>query len=235
MSLLNFIIRIMVCFGLSLLVGIERQYRHKMVGLRTVILVSLGAFMFNWVSYSCDIADRTRIAAQIVSGIGFLGAGVIIRDGSNKIKGLNTAATLWCVAAIGVLTSSGLLIESSICTLLVLIDNVVLRLLSLKIMDKINKKQEELCTIRIACKKDSESVVRTSFSKYIEKQKLDLLSLEKNEITEDEVKLNACLLTLTPSLVEDLVKVLSVLPGINSISWVHEKYYKADQDNSDEE
>ena len=62
-----------------------------------------------------------------------------------------------------------------------------------------------------------------------------LEKLEKNEITEDEVKLNACLLTLTPSLVEDLVKVLSVLPGINSISWVHEKYYKADQDNSDEE
>lgn len=235
MSILTFTIRIMVCFGLSLLIGIERQYRHKMVGLRTVILVSLGAFMFNWVSYSCDIADRTRIAAQIVSGIGFLGAGVIIRDGSNRIKGLNTAATLWCVAAIGVLTSSGLLIESTIGTALVLIDNVILRLLSLHIMDSINKKQEELCTIRIACKKDSESVVRTSFSKYIEKQKLDLISLEKNEITEDEVKLKSTLLTLNPNHVEELVKVLSVLPGINSISWEHEKYYKEDHDKDDEE
>lgn len=235
MSILIFTIRIMVCFGLSLLVGIERQYRHKMVGLRTVILVSLGAFMFNWVSYSCDIADRTRIAAQIVSGIGFLGAGVIIRDGSNRIKGLNTAATLWCIAAIGVLTSSGLLIESTIGTALVLIDNVILRLLSLHIMDSINKKQEELCTIRIACKKDSESVVRTSFSKYIEKQKLDLISLEKNEITEDEVKLKSTLLTLNPNHVEDLVKILSVLPGINSISWEHEKYFKEDHDKDDEE
>lgn len=235
MSILTFTIRIMVCFGLSLLIGIERQYRHKMVGLRTVILVSLGAFMFNWVSYSCDIADRTRIAAQIVSGIGFLGAGVIIRDGSNRINGLNTAATLWCVAAIGVLTSSGLLIESTIGTALVLIDNVILRLLSLHIMDSINKKQEELCTIRIACKKDSESVVRTSFSKYIEKQKLDLISLEKNEITEDEVKLKSTLLTLNPNHVEELVKVLSVLPGINSISWEHEKYYKEDHDKDDEE
>ena len=102
-------------------------------------------------------------------------------------------------------------------------------------MDSINKKQEELCTIRIACKKDSESVVRTSFSKYIEKQKLDLISLEKNEITEDEVKLKSTLLTLNPNHVEDLVKVLSVLPGINSISWEHEKYYKEDHDKDDEE
>ena len=64
--------------------------------------------------------DETRIAAQIVSGIGFLGAGVILRDG-NKIKGLNTAATLWCVAAIGVLTSSGMIIEATVGTILVLI------------------------------------------------------------------------------------------------------------------
>ena len=82
----EFLIRIFVCFLLSIVIGIERQYRHKLVGLRTNVLVSLGAFMFNWVSYSALDSDSTRIAAQVVSGIGFLGAGIIMKDGNN-IKG----------------------------------------------------------------------------------------------------------------------------------------------------
>lgn len=234
-NLVTFIIRIVVCFVLSIAVGIERQYRNKTVGLRTNVLVSLGAFMFNWVSFSSPIDDRTRIAAQVVSGIGFLGAGVIMRDG-NRVKGLNTAATLWCVAAIGVLTSSGLLIEATISTILVLLSNIILRFISLHIMEKINSKQRELCTVRISCSIEEECNVRSSLSKYIEKQKLDLRSLEKNEITDQEVKLKAEILTLNATIVEELVKVLSVLSGISSISWEHKKYVETDnEDNSSDE
>ena len=83
---IDFIIRIIVCFLLSIAIGIERQYRHKLVGLRTNVLVSLGAFMFNWVTFASLDSDSTRIAAQVVSGIGFLGAGIIMKDG-NKVKG----------------------------------------------------------------------------------------------------------------------------------------------------
>ena len=115
MELKVFIIRISVCFILSFLVGFERQYRHRMVGLRTNVLVSLGAFLFVTAAYGLVPNDMSRIAAQVVSGIGFLGAGVILRDGS-KIKGLNTAATLWCVASIGVLSACGMLIESTVGT-----------------------------------------------------------------------------------------------------------------------
>lgn len=93
MELKVFTIRILVCFALSIIIGLERQCRHRMVGLRTNVLVSLGAFLFVCVSFGSTTSDQTRIAAQVVSGIGFLGAGVILRDGS-KIKGLNTAATL---------------------------------------------------------------------------------------------------------------------------------------------
>lgn len=154
-----FLIRISVCFLLSLLIGLERQYRHRMVGLRTNVLVSLGAFLFMIVTYGINTSDESRIAAQIVSGIGFLGAGVILRDGS-KIKGLNTAATLWCVAAIGVLTSSGMLKEASVGTLFVLLSNIILRILSIKIMDYVKLNQLELCTIRIECEKNGEDNVR---------------------------------------------------------------------------
>ena len=142
MDIKVFLIRIVACFILSILIGIERQYRHKLVGLRTNVLVSLGAFLFVYTSFASNINDKTRIAAQVVSGIGFLGAGVIIREG-NKIKGLNTAATLWCVAAIGVLTASGMIIEASVGTFLVLLSNVFLRLISISIMDRIKKYQKE--------------------------------------------------------------------------------------------
>ena len=82
MSFSTFLIRITVCFLLSLFVGLERQYRHRMVGLRTNVLVSMGAFMFVTVSFGIGVNDHARIAAQVVSGIGFLGAGVILRVGS---------------------------------------------------------------------------------------------------------------------------------------------------------
>ena len=111
MDLTTFIIRLVICFSLSILIGLERQLRHRMVGLRTNVLVCIGAFLFVYLSYGIDVNDKTRVAAQVVSGIGFLGAGVILRDGS-KIKGLNTAATLWCVSAIGVLCASGLVVEA---------------------------------------------------------------------------------------------------------------------------
>src|SRR5579859_2116770 len=81
-------------------IGIERQWHQKMAGLRTNALVALGSCGFVVFSSMLNPADPTRIASQIVTGIGFLGAGVILREGVN-VHGLNTAATLWCSAMVG--------------------------------------------------------------------------------------------------------------------------------------
>ncbi|HBX2732297.1 TPA: magnesium transport protein MgtC, partial [Klebsiella pneumoniae] len=80
---------------LGALIGAERQWRQRMAGLRTNALVATGAAVFILSAMSASPDSPGRIAAQIVSGIGFLGAGVIMRDGMN-VRGLNTAATLWC-------------------------------------------------------------------------------------------------------------------------------------------
>lgn len=232
MDLKVFIVRILFCFVLSVIIGLERQCRHRMVGLRTNVLVSLGAFLFVYVSYGMITNDETRIAAQVVSGIGFLGAGVILREG-NKIKGLNTAATLWCVAAIGVLTASGMIIEASIGTLLVLFSNILLRIISMGIMEKIKKYEKEKCIVRIACKKEIEVVVRTSLAKSIEKNMLTLQSLERSEITTDEVKLKAIIITSRPDIVEEIVNNVSAEPGITSISFDHEKLIQTDSEDYD--
>lgn len=218
---IDFIIRIIVCFLLSIAIGIERQYRHKLVGLRTNVLVSLGAFMFNWVTFASLDSDSTRIAAQVVSGIGFLGAGIIMKDG-NKVKGLNTAATLWCVAAIGVMTSFGLLLEASIGTIMVLASNIILRFISITIMNKVKNNQRETCILNVNCNKENEDYVRGVLLRFIENNTLNLLSL--NKVVKDEsIDLKLTIITSRISLVETFINKMAKEISINAISWEHNK------------
>ncbi|WP_412543566.1 MgtC/SapB family protein [Longispora sp. K20-0274] len=87
------------------LIGVERQWRQRMAGLRTHALVAAGAAMFVMLSGAFVDSSPSRVAAQVVSGVGFLGAGVIMRDGFT-VTGINTAATLWCSAAVGSLAGA---------------------------------------------------------------------------------------------------------------------------------
>jgi putative Mg2+ transporter-C (MgtC) family protein len=104
----HFAIRLGLALILGAFIGAERQWRQRMAGLRTNALVAAGAAMFVILSaLAARPDDSFRIAGQVVSGIGFLGAGVILRNGLN-ITGLNTAATLWCSAAIGTLAGYGM-------------------------------------------------------------------------------------------------------------------------------
>ena len=139
----DFLLRLLTCFLLSFLLGIERQYRRRFLGLRTMILVSVGSFLF--VSFSFLLvgyqADASRIAAQVVAGIGFLGAGVIIKDNKNsKVRGLTTAATLWCDASIGVLCAGGFLQEAIVASLVVLFANVILRYINSFVNRRVEQK-----------------------------------------------------------------------------------------------
>jgi putative Mg2+ transporter-C (MgtC) family protein len=119
--------RLVVAVLLGALVGIEREYHHHIGGIRTNALVALGAATY--VVFSTMVAGTdsvARVAAQVVSGIGFLGGGVILREGLN-IHGLSTAATIWCSAALGVLSGTGLFIEAAIAAALILAANLALR------------------------------------------------------------------------------------------------------------
>ena len=137
----NFFLGLLICFLLSFLLGIERQYRRRFIGLRTMILVSVGSYLF--VSFSFLLSgdyqvDVTRIAAQVVAGIGFLGAGVIIKDSkNNKVRGLTTAATLWCDASIGILCAGGFIKEAIVASLVVLFANIILRYINSLVNNKV--------------------------------------------------------------------------------------------------
>ena len=186
MEYIDFVNRICACFGLSLLIGFERQWGRHAIGLQTNVLVSLGAFLF--ASFSTLIqtdGDVTRIAAQVVSGIGFLGAGVIIKDGGN-IRGLNTAATLWCNAAIGVLCAGGLLIEATTGCIAILFSNIFLRMITNKLSKSRKVNQEYL--FKIKCEDDKELRVRNIISKATKNVNLTLENIETKTIENGMVK-----------------------------------------------
>jgi len=126
----NLVINSLVGILAGIIIGIERQWQKKLAGIRTTALVSLGACMFVTFStlFTTD-GSPTRIAAQVVSGVGFLAGGVIIRDGYS-VTGINTAATLWCSAAVGSIIGAGFHIEGIICAAMLMIMNIFLRGLS---------------------------------------------------------------------------------------------------------
>lgn len=124
---MTFAIRLLVGFFLAVGIGIERQWLKTRAVLKTNVLVTLGSAMFVMLSIMTPgDASPTRISAQIVSGVGFLGGGVILREGAS-VRGINTAATLWCAAAIGTLVGSGFLVQAYVSTLAVVGANLLLR------------------------------------------------------------------------------------------------------------
>jgi len=146
--------RLAVAGGLGAAVGFERELRDREAGIRTHLLVSLGSALFTIVSAfgfhefltnggSVVRADPTRIAAQIVTGIGFLGAGAIIREGLS-VRGLTTAATLWVVAAIGMASGAGYYWPAVATTALTIFALWPLRLIAYRMIDRLKPEENRL-------------------------------------------------------------------------------------------
>lgn len=118
--------KIGMAFVLGYLIGIEREWHGKVVGTRTVTLIAIGTAMYVLMSPTISGGDNSRIIAQVVSGIGFLGAGIIFKDG-DTVKGLTTAATVWCAAAVGGLCGFGMFAEAMLGTVAIIIINIFFR------------------------------------------------------------------------------------------------------------
>ena len=177
----EFLFNLSICFLLSLLIGMERQYRRKIIGLRTTILVCVGCFLFVTFSFSVGAGDISRIASQIVAGIGFLGAGVILKDGK-KVTGLTTAATLWCVAAIGVLCAGGAIFEASIGGMLILFSNIVLRYIN-RLIDNISKKNNHYDSyeLMVSCHYRNENKLKHELKNFFDNKKSEIIKININK------------------------------------------------------
>lgn len=189
MDLMGFTFTLFVSIFAGALIGMERQWRHKLAGMRTTALVCLGATLFVRLSvFLQDDTSPTRIAAQVVSGIGFLAGGVIIREGFT-VTGINTAATLWCSAAVGTLIGGALLYEGLIGALLIMSVNTILRHIS-KRVDRLSDKQqseESSFHLSIICVRECEMSIRTRMIQLMNQLNLNFSKLSFTDIEEETV------------------------------------------------
>jgi putative Mg2+ transporter-C (MgtC) family protein len=120
---LEMVLRLLLATALGAIIGYQRERAGKVAGLRTIVLICVGAALFTLTSmYAFGAkADPSRIAAGIVAGVGFLGAGAIIRRGEGAVAGLTTAATIWAAAGIGIAAGAGFYLIAAVATAIILI------------------------------------------------------------------------------------------------------------------
>lgn len=153
------ILLIMLSVLIGLLIGIEREYRNKSAGLRTFILVSFGSCLFTILSLKIGLANPDRLAANIITGIGFLGAGVIFKE-DNKVSGITTATTIWAAASLGMCVGAGYIFLAFIGVGLVLMILALLTYLQTYIDNYHKIKDYELQTSSEADFEHTEQLIR---------------------------------------------------------------------------
>ena len=213
--------------GLALLlgsvIGFERQWHQKMAGLRTNALVALGSCGFVVFSSMVDEGDPTRIAAQVVTGIGFLGAGVILREGIN-VHGLNTAATLWCSAMVGTFAGGGFWVPSLVAAGFVTGTNRLLRPLVRLVNNRTVSARdiETYYTVTLTCKGVEEAHLRSLLLHALSQGKLGLRRINSADIADtSNVAVTAQVLATqrNDAALEQIVGRLSLEPHVSAVTW----------------
>src|SRR5262249_15264178 len=218
------ILNLAVALGLSATIGFERQWRNRLAGLRTNTLVALGAASF--VIFEQLIPGESspiRVAAQVVSGIGFLGAGLIFREGLS-VRGLNTATTLWCSAAIGVIAGAGFPLYAAVATRFVVFVSLLLR----PIVSFINRQPltstelEAGYRVSVTCRNPDEAHIRALLLQGFAGCGLILRRLESNDLEGSGRVVVRAFTTASQRVdaeVEKIVGRLSLEPTVSAARW----------------
>jgi putative Mg2+ transporter-C (MgtC) family protein len=212
--------RLLLALALGIIVGAERQWRQRAAGLRTNTLVCLGAAAF--VDLGRTIAPtNTQVIAYVISGVGFLGAGAIMKEGAN-VRGLNTAATLWCSAAVGACVGAGELLDAIFVTALLIVINMFLRPLS-RFIDRRSLaavKVHILYRLRVLCETEHGAEAETALTRAIAERSLVLRELHHEENKETEATVIQAVVespTRSEALIEELTKELRAYPWVDSV------------------
>lgn len=194
-SLADTAVSLTTAFLFGGLIGFERQYRQRTAGLRTNILVAVGAAIF------VDAANRLtghdgaiHVMAYVVSGIGFLGAGVIMREEGN-VRGINTAATLWASGAVGACAGADLILEAGLATLFILAANTLMR----PVVRFINKQPLDTTSVEVTnsvyiiTPKHAQKIALKQFIETLEKAGYQAHDVKVHQFGADEVEIQAVL------------------------------------------
>ena len=223
MAFLNTVLALAVAFVLGTAIGFERQWRQRSAGLRTTVLVAVGAAAFSDLGLGLSGNDgAVRIIAYVVSGIGFLGAGVILKDGTS-IRGLNTAATLWCSASVGTFAGAGRPAEAAAVTAFVLAGNTLLR----PLVNWINRRPitegttEAHYSVFVTCDRSNLADVRDLLDEVLSRASYPVRKVEVRSESESQVELEADLIPIAadPAELDQAVAELENSPLISSATW----------------
>ncbi|THD61466.1 MgtC/SapB family protein [Phenylobacterium sp.] len=215
---LDTLARLGAAFVLGGLIGLERQVRQRNAGLRTMVLVSVGTAAFVHLGDRLAAAGgEASIVAYVVSGIGFLGAGVIMKEGA-QVRGLNTAATLWSTAAVGAFAGAGLLGEAAAAAVFVLAGNTLLR----PLVDYVNRRPitpgetEALYQVHVTCAPAEAPSARDLLYEELERYHYPVREIEVVSEGDEIVELAATLVPTTAS-AEDLDAITAHLNAHDEI------------------
>lgn len=225
MDHLTFAMNIGAAFAMGIAIGVERQFGQHPAGLRTNTLVCVGAAIFVSLSrIMVHDGDPTRIAGQVVSGIGFLGGGVILREGIS-VRGLNTAATLWCSAAVGSLAGAGLLVEGLVGTAAVLAVHTALKPMVRWIDDRTKRtgKVETCYRVHVICQADQAALIRTICLRHVNSEPGMLIqgisTKDHPGTTQTAIAVDVHSATRTDKYMNDLVQRLNIEKSVSAASW----------------
>ena len=224
MSTTEFLLRLGCALLCGVAIGVERQWRQRTAGLRTYTLVATGSALFVMVAVlTPGEASPTRVAAQVVTGIGFLGAGVIMRSGIN-VRGLNTAATIWCSSAVGTLAGSGYLWPALGGTGAVLLINLLLRpLVALINRQPLDPSEQEFrYALHLTCLGRQETQLRTLLVQLTTVSPLMLHELESAVgANQNHAVLKAILSSAErqDAQIEQIISRLSLEKNVVGLSW----------------
>lgn len=220
---LDTVISLLAAFVLGTAIGAERQYRQRTAGLRTNALVALGAAAFVDLGMRlAGNAEAVRVISYVVSGIGFLGAGVIMKEGMN-VRGLNTAATLWCSAAVGACTGADMIAEGVLLTGFVIAGNTLLR----PLVNAINRipidaqLSEATYEVRLSADPASLPAAREWLVEHLEAANYPVGDVELDEHGEGAVEIVATLVSTAVDAKEldAVVERLRRMPGVRHVTW----------------
>ena len=222
---LSFSLRLLSAIFMGATVGLERQWRQRMAGTRTNALVASGAAAFVMCGFLLDIdpSARGRIVSYVVSGVGFLGAGVIFKDGAH-VRGLNTAATIWCSAAIGALCGLGALNLALVVAAGVLFANMALRPLAYRLHPVLPEATpaETRYEILLACRRSAATHIRALLLSTIAGLPVTLQSIHgEQDDDKDQTNLRAEITTAgrNNEAVEQVVMRVSLEDDVSTLSW----------------
>lgn len=223
MTVLSITPNLAVALLLGMLIGIERQLRQRHTGLNTHALVSLGAAAFTVLATLLSDNTDVRLGGQVVTGIGFLGAGLIMRDGLN-VRGLAGAATVWATGAVGTLAGYGFLLEATEAAMFVLAVNIAAPRISLLIERFMpdHEQGDRFYVIELKCATQDEARVRAALLKTISERSFRLQSLESHALKEvGAVEVEAVIFSRRQEdeVVEVIVGEFSLLPHIFAARW----------------